>query len=236
MNQAAPIQHAKQTQYGIFSFLGSLVQSVFWACVIAFAINIFVWCHDGYGTVCTKLEREYHAQVNAVAIRSHTLAVVLSLFASHVTIIKNQTQNHVNALLNQHKQVQALLTNEFVKRATSHIKSDVARFWQVLIGTLNLTFLKFLSIGISVLVFAVAGLIGAMDGLLVRYVRTAEAGRESTFLFHRVAGVMLKAPIKITMLYLAFPFFINPEIVVLFISFLFFVFTRLYTANLKKFM
>ena len=113
-------------------------------------------------------------------------------------------------------------------------------FWHRLVSMLVLTakvvIAKCISLFASVWVFIFAALIGALDGLVARYIRTSEGGRESTFIFHKVADGLLKIPVILLFLYLTSPFFINPEWVVVLMGVLFFAFFYTATANLKKFL
>ena len=130
----------------------------------------------------------------------------------------------------------SILTSQRVKKKDSKIMQAVGHFVFVLVNTLVILFAKFFSVFVSFWVFLFAAILGATDGLLERYIRTNEGGRESTFIFHRVSDTVIKIPVAILFFYLTIPLFFNPEMIVMVMSVLFFLFFYIATANLKKFL
>jgi len=101
--------------------------------------------------------------------------------------------------------------------------------------SLKLDIIKFISVFCSLMVFIFAGFLGLLDGLLTRYIRTAEGGRESTYVYHHLADALFKIPFCLVVAYIALPFPLNPLIVVVILAVTTFMFCRVSGANLKKF-
>ena len=101
--------------------------------------------------------------------------------------------------------------------------------------SLKVDLVKFASVLCSALIFVLAGILGIMDGLYGRYIRTAEGGRESTYVYHHLSDWFFRVPFCLGLAYMAFPFPINPLIVVIFLALLIFVFCRVSASTLKKF-
>jgi hypothetical protein len=51
-----------------------------------------------------------------------------------------------------------------------------------------------------------------------------------------VSDIVIQGPVALIFVYLTLPIFFNPEIVVVVMGVLFFIFFRMITANLKKFL
>lgn len=96
--------------------------------------------------------------------------------------------------------------------------------------------LRFISVFCSIMVFVFAAILGFLDGLLTRYIRTAEGGRESTYIYHHLADSTFKLPFFLIIAYIALPLPISPLLVVAVITLLIFMFCRISAANLKKFL
>ena len=79
-------------------------------------------------------------------------------------------------------------------------------------GIILVLLFKFINIVGAALIYLLAALFGACDGLVTRYVRTAEGGRESTFIFHQMTNMVIQIPVGLIMIYLISPVLINPTL------------------------
>lgn len=102
--------------------------------------------------------------------------------------------------------------------------------------SLGVLIFKFISIFGAFLIYLFASLLGALDGLVKRYIRTAEGGRESTFVFHKMTSVIIQFPLWLIIIYLISPMLINPMLVISLLALAFFVVFNIATSNLKKFL
>jgi hypothetical protein len=110
------------------------------------------------------------------------------------------------------------------------------RFIHVFGFVLWISVLKVLSILSAFWLFVFSSLIGSLDGLLSRYIRTSEGGRESAFFFHHVSDVLLSLPALVFFGVLIVPFFISPVWVKSLLAMLLFIFFHTQASSLKKFL
>lgn len=122
-------------------------------------------------------------------------------------------------------------------------KSSIAKIglffrkaWNVTKLSFLLVCIKFISIMSSILLFAFSGLLGALDGLRRRYIRTIEAGRESTYLYHNISTLFRQVPVLFVLVYLLAPISISATLVILMISVGLFIYSNLFFSTLKKFL
>lgn len=179
------------------------------------------------------LDASYKKQLSSISSNNHEIATMYTHGVDRVHSFFHRSWRMGQKFINQVPYVHSFMNNPLNQ---SQIKTHIMRFFSILGMTFKLLIAKFASIFVSIWVFVFASILGAMDGLLSRYIRTVEGGRESTFIFHRVSGVVIKIPVAIVFLYLSTPFFLNPKWVVMVMSLLFFGFFYIATANLKKFL
>ena len=215
--------------------LGTTLNAVFWGWLIGFGINCFFWETEGYRQLLQELDREYQQQMANIALRNTSFLQHYSMLTTWI----EQGSHWLSQQLMQLKPYVSSITpyiNYLMQMSlTQHVIAFVTHLSEVAWGTLTVTWAKLAGIlsVIWVLVFAV--IVGAMDGLLERYIRTMEGGRESAFIFHQLTNGM-RYPFLLLFVYLAVPILINPEIFMVLMSVLFFVLIRGATANLKKFL
>jgi hypothetical protein len=130
----------------------------------------------------------------------------------------------------------SLLMNTYTQDLWNHIKLSTYRIVDVWNETAKDVLAKTVSVLVSLWVFVFSSLLGAMDGLLNRYKRTCEGGRESTYIYHKVSSSMYKIPLAILVVFLSLPLDINPEIVVILLSITFFMYFYITTSSLKKYL
>lgn len=216
---------------GAASFVFSIIKAVLWGLAIGVIINCIMWNFEGYQKLMKNLNHTYQTQMTGIALRNEGAAVgfgaIASALGDAIQIGESKAQRHIS---------KSDYLNSTTNKIDSKIWGSVDHFIIVITATCEVLVAKFLSIFVSAWVFVFAGILGAMDGLLVRYVRTSEGGRESTFIFHRVSDTVIKVPVAIIFFYLTIPLLFNPELVVVFISILFFMFFYIAMANLKKFL
>lgn len=221
---------------GLTSFIWAVLRAVFWGLLIGLIINCFMWHEEGYKKLMLDMNNTYKQQINGIAVRNidaaSEYAAGIGVVGDTVSFGEKRTEN----LLDKVPYIHSVKTSDSFNKSASSIGNAINHFFEVLVNTFKVLAAKFLSVFASFWVFIFAAILGATDGLLARYVRTNEGGRESTFIFHRVSDTVIKIPVAIVFLYLTIPLFLNPELVVLVMSILFFMFFYIATANLKKFL
>lgn len=80
-----------------------------------------------------------------------------------------------------------------------------------------------------------ASLIGALEGLHLRYVRTQEGGRESTLLYHHAGEKLLIVPVVALMIYLGAPLSFSALWMSLCLCVFFFLYFKVRLSCLKKY-
>ncbi len=231
------VQHeVKKKQRGLLSFLFAVARAIFWGFLVGMLINGFMWHHEGYQALMKDLKITYQEQVNGIALRNQAISDHYDLAVNGIKETSQREEAKAMSWLDHFAKGQFLKNSPEVTQKAHGVVGFIDHLVNVAWGTLEVLIAKFFSVFASFWVFIFAAFLGAMDGLLARYIRTQEGGRESTFIFHRVSDVVIRLPIGILFLYLTLPFFLNPEMVVVIVSVLFFSFFYLATANLKKFL
>lgn len=217
----------------------TLISSVMWGWFVGLLINGYLGFVHGYDYVIQDLDTTYSVQVENIAWRNPDAAARLSSGLVKLGEAIEWVESKAGAFFASNDTLISLTqskTSASTRRIVSGITEGIGRFVTVLLGTFLVLIAKFMSLFVSVWVFLFASIVGAMDGLLTRYVRTYEGGRESAFIYHKVANLVMKVPFGVMFLYLSLPVFLDPEVVVVVISLMFFWFFYVATANLKKFL
>lgn len=228
----------KEKPRGMTGATFTVMTAFLWALLVGLVIHGFLWYDEGYAVLMKQLTNSYAQQTammqqraNLPEKKSRLLHMMADYFAHERIVV----MNHTRRWLARAPLLSDAAMNTGVKQALLkpwHFVEDVAA---LIFLTSKLIVAKCASLLLSIGVFVFAILLGACDGLVARYIRTQEGGRESAFLFHRIADKAVRLPMLCVFLYLASPFFIPPTWVVIFISVLLFSLCRLTTANLKKF-
>ena len=89
---------------------------------------------------------------------------------------------------------------------------------------------------LSTPVFALFGLVGLAEGLMRRDLRRWGGGRESSFVYHHSRKLLGPSILSAWMLYLAAPFSVHPNLVLLPFATVFAVGVAVTTATFKKYL
>lgn len=102
--------------------------------------------------------------------------------------------------------------------------------------TLLTFFARLLVLTLTLPLFALAALVGLIDGLVRRDLRRFGAGHESGFLYHRARAAILPAAILPWVVYLALPVSVPPLLILLPAAFLLAATVNLTAASFKKYL
>ncbi len=222
----------KKKKSGIQGAIWSAFAATVWGLFIGIVINFFIWHHEGYAKLMNDMDITYQHQVHGISLRNQTAAVHEGAWIGFVFDHLNEWKKFSGNKIKKKK----LAENDSLTQPTNFALTLLNKVYYVSTGTFKILIAKFLSVFSSIWVFIFAALIGGIDGLLKRYIRTIEAGRESTYIFHRVSDFLIKIPVGMLFLYLTLPIFIRPELVALLMSVTVFLFCYTATSNLKKFL
>ena len=234
MSEAEEVVQNKS--HGLFAFSCSIVKAIIWGVAIGFVINCYLWHTNGYTSLMSDLNSSYSNQMSDISFRNKEVATEFKESSGALS-------HGIDWMINKTSNIQTSIpyTNNtakgsFVRGKVSKIEVYFSDVYNILITTFKVHIAKFIGLLASFWLFVFASILGACDGLLMRYIRTSEGGRESTFVFHRVTGNVIKVPVSIVFIYLTIPVSPDPEIVAVIISILFYMFFYIATSNLKKFL
>lgn len=229
------VQVIKRT-WGFINFGFAILKVTVWSLLIVLIVNCVMWHIQGYKKLINNLDHTYQTQITAVAYRNPWMSSVYKKVIRKTALVMTWSMTKTTSLLDDVPYIHAVNKGKTVQKNVNTDHQALFKFINVIAATFKIVTVKLLSVFISLWVLVFACLLGAMDGLLSRYIRTCEGGRESTFIFHHIKDVVIKIPVLIMLLYLTFPVCINPEIIVLAISALLFIGFYISTANLKKYL
>lgn len=226
---ARPAQQPRPKKRG-----NRIIQTVKWGMsglvfgfLITFGISLFEAIRTGLLNVLADLVGECGSLMIEIASRNPAVANLIWQDQSLAQANLAQDFGSAIAFWNNHDPVNAAL---------AQLKYFLLGVFYLAEWSLKVDLLKFISVLCSFMVFVFAGVLGGLDGLLSRYIRTAEGGRESTYGYHFLADSVFKIPFLLVLVYLALPFSISPLLIVCALSLLIFMFSRISTSHLKKFM
>lgn len=219
--------------------------------LLAFIVNASLNTYDSYqrGFEVTKLRLKnvYRTDLQLTEERNpYTQSLGQSVnrigawLAAKVGLLEvaAHTQTQKITLPAEFKSAQAKTakTKWHVSNTFDEVKQGLLKGWVLCLLTLQGLWVKLLLLFSASLLFLFALSLGLLDGLVSRYVRTLEAGRESAFLFHRVGNLLLAAPTWVLLGYLLVPndFYINAFINALAVMLFYLSFSV--SSNLKKYL
>ena len=217
----------------------SLLTKSMMVLMIAFIISVLwntvEWARIGYASMAVTLDKQIQRFANDVIERQPWLLEEFLVLEG-----KGEEGAHQLALpiIDQTEKVSEQYDRTFTK-----LKSDLGQVrlffnegWNVIKLSFLLVCIKFISFFSSTLLFVFSGLLGALDGLRKRYIRTMEAGRESTYMYHNISLIFRQLSLLLLLAYLLLPVMIPATAVVIAISSGLFVYCHLLCSTLKKFL
>ena len=260
-HQNKPIPRKKSASW---RFIGAVLWAFFLGFLFLLMLNLYEWHREGFNPMMQNLSVHYASEVDIlmqknVVIGAYSVAalqllnakVIGSKPASEDTAQGDESSvgntvgqavkekhgfipfvsNHVQQNNQQNSRSASLFSGIFVDGL-----STLAQIGAMLWASFLVLLFKFINIMGATLIYVLAALLGACDGLVTRYVRTAEGGRESTFIFHKMTDTILQIPAWLIMIYLVSPVLINPTFMIGLLALSFFMVFNIATANLKKFL
>lgn len=225
----------------ITQFTFGIINAVFFGLIIMLCMNTYMWDKEGYQTVIHDLNYQYKMQLYSVFNRDQSAkSDYQALLKKEKIEINTQEKNMHEIIKNQPLNFSTYFNNKKTNSELDHNAHEVEKFFikikSIFSDTVEIIFSKLVAVFASIFVFMAFIALGTLDGLLSRYIRTSEGGRESTLMFHKMSDKLIKISCTIIFLYLICPIFINPEWIVVLLSVLLLVYCRISTSNLKKYL
>jgi integrating conjugative element membrane protein (TIGR03747 family) len=122
------------------------------------------------------------------------------------------------------------------QRGLHEVTSGLGVYLEAMTNTTQTFAMRLAVLAQAMPVFALFGLVGTAEGLMRRDLRRWGGGRESSFLYHHTKKLLAPSIALAWMLYLAMPFSIHPNWVILPFAILFAVGMAMTTATFKKYL
>lgn len=230
-------QTIKRKKNMVIHAIACLIFGIIMGFLLTLIVSIFKSYKSGLLSALSDLLTAYSDLVLEIAGRSPSLA---GFILDKQALIEAEASNSLISSGNfvaAHfpKLASAPAPSQQISLVLAKIKYYLAGLFYLIQWSFKVDLLKFISVFCSSMVFVFAALLGFLDGLLARYIRTAEGGRESTYVYHHLADAIFKTPFYLIVVYLALPLPLSPLLIVAMITLLTFMFCRLSAANLKKF-
>lgn len=225
---------------GAVQFLMSVLSAILFSFLVAMCINGYFCKIMGFKNEIAHLDFIYQAQTSdgRGKIRNNQAYFYFNKILGWIdqksieinTKFKNEIKGFAGITFkhteNREGNLDKMLAN------TGHFLNEA---YLLSLLTIKIILAKCFFVFISSFVFIFAIMLGAMDGLLSRFIRTQEGGRESTFLFHSVSCKLALLPILILFLYFIAPLAICAQYIVILLGLVFYLFFYGMTSNLKKY-
>ena len=222
-----------KTISSIVALIVWLILSLLISVIIEWIGMIWFWPEQGADHAKAVLTSD-QAYLNTQLYQNSLNAkqVVAENAKSAVTWVKKQTRfntksPNINARSNKTMNSSSEWGSEYYRKAEPYLEAA---------STVTQTFvIRLALIVFSMPVFLLAGLIGAVDGLVERDLRRWGGGRESSNVFNLAKQSVVPAFVGACVIYISLPFSIDPVIVLLPFAFLLGLAVRISFERLKKY-
>ncbi len=246
LRSANPYEKHKNTavlghEGAITKFTFGIINAVFFGFFIMLCVNAYMWDKQGYQTLIHSLNHQYQLQTQNIFNRDKSLLLEYNSISNQEIQVINSEKNNIHKIIKNNQFNFSTyfsdhnVNNEIINK-THLIEKFINKITAISADTIKIIFAKLASVFASTLVFIAFIILGTSDGLLSRYIRTSEGGRESTLMFHKVSDKLIQASHIIIYLYLICPIFISPEWIVVLLSVLLLMYCKVATSNLKKYL
>lgn len=218
---------------------GLLVTSLFVSIILLFLIALTGWARFGFEH--TLKELQVLLIKNNQLVKSLNTPFALSLDFSQIqSVLAREGQAFSNDL-------EAMSSELVGDSVVSSLKSDagfylnevasiMSKAWSLFGLVFKIILAKCLILISALPLFLLFGLLGLVDGLSLREIRTAELGRESSYLFHLLNKWVLRAVLLVLCAWLALPVAITPQYVLLPLSLLLAMMVSMTASRFKKYL
>ncbi len=215
-----PLQKKQSKAFSGKRLVHAVVKGVLWGWVLGVVVSGWWWFQVGFETANQRLvdsvakQTQVTAQYHDTALFAWLHAGLLRLehamqAVDHSAFVKTaKTELHQGMKNEQHGVwAEALAT---AGADWQQVKVTSTQVWQLLKNTTLLVAGRLLLALLAVPLLALCWVFGVVDGFALREIRTAEFGRESSFIFHRFLGVVPTVLWWLLAFYLVSPWWLNP--------------------------
>lgn len=176
------------------SWLAHLLSSLFIAGLVHLSLSSLDVFHEGFDVANLYLRTDA-ANVKIILLGSHP--VFTSQMASEINALSKQMLNQIRGIL---KNSRVAVEGRYFKRSgdfdgktSAGVHNTISSFKQCVLLLLSIA--KLLLYKCIVFIYLLpliflSAVIGCVDGLIHRVIRTEEMGRESSFLFHKFSSFL----------------------------------------------
>ena len=233
------IDSSSSYKSGVTRFVFGIVSALFFATLLLICFNAYLCEKIGYHKVILNQINAIDSQLGSLKKRNHLIDYDyqhdLKFLLSQLDHYDKQAAKSLDAKKLSLYQLNSNSDSTIFKKLLP-VKNMLIKTIVLSLYTAKVVLTKFVSIFSSTMVFILCGALGVFDGLLSRYIRKKEGGRESAFLFHRASRFLIKASVFIVFLYLLIPVCMNPQWIVALLSIIFFSYFYIYASCLKKYL
>ena len=212
----------KKKRLSCHRMIGALIKGVFWGWILSFSVSVFYWQSSGFEMANNRLINMMQAEQRIEGTYSDTM--VFAFVESKSALIAHAAKDiaHSSAINTASHQLQGAMggkENSYLAPAEHKagqlwrtIKQGVIETVAMAKNNSLMVLGKLLLFVLALPLLSLSWLFGVVDGFALREVRTAELGRESSFIFHRFLGFVPGVLWLLITLYLVVPLWINPVV------------------------
>lgn len=188
-------------------------------CLVLFCVQLALICYTSY-------KYGMHVAYARIIKEANSQFINISKRNEYVTFL---VEHMVSKLVGINKRISNIHINK-------RLKSSILLIANMMAAVALLTILKISSLFISLMMIVFASLLGCVDGLCYRYIRTMEGGRESTFLYHQGSEKLLMLASMFIFGFVLLSSFDYPQGVVAILALIGFTYTYTTFSQLKKYL
>lgn len=200
--------------------------------------NVVNWYEHGFSTALQTIQDHTKVTLSELNTRNRwaqaTMIAMSQLLSESLSHYGERAELKLRSA-EQGRIAQGELNSKLLKEAT-HLESGGKHFLSILKLTFWQLSIKIMALLESIWVLACAAVVGAMDGLCKRYIRTSEGGRESTLLYHSAGKRFMLLPMSVILLYLALPLFVSGLVATMALALCVFIYFNVRMSCLKKYL
>ena len=223
----------------------ALIKGIFWGWSLSFCLSLFYWQVGGFETANNRLINMIQAEQYIEQTYSDTK--IFAFVESMSVLIAHTVKGiaHSSAINTAGHQLQGAIggkENSYLAPAAHkvdqlwlYIKKGIIKTIIIVKNNSLMVLGKLLLFVLSLPLLGLSWLFGIVDGFALREVRTAELGRESSFIFHRFLGFVPGILWLLITIYLVVPLWINPVVFFMGVSLMTLLLASRMVSKFKKY-
>lgn len=243
-----------QSQYGVaIKIVRGVIGTTILGFLVVSLISAYQWISSGYESSMQNLDKKISRETEVMKLRSPVLLNNSMKMILWIKGLLDRTKLNLENPTKDLNRIKPAVLNSDAKEVSNKQKKskseaidvtsvgkDILNAFTKIGKILWLSFIfllfKIIEVYAASILYLFTSLLGALDGLMKRYIRTEEGGRESTFAFHWITNITIKFPFLLIFLYFILPIEINPVVLTCLIASSFFLIFNVLTTSLKKFL